>query len=99
MAYPLKIDPEAQLDLFRAYQTYETARRGLGRRFVSRVEDALDRVADNPEIHAVTYRNVRQKLVRKFPYVVCYTFEDGKVTVLAIIHGHRDPDDWKSRVE
>ena len=99
IAYPLKIEPEAQLDLFRAYRSYEDARRGLGRTFVAQLENVLDRIAENPEIHAVTYRNVRQTLVRRFPYVVCYTFEDGKVSVLAIYHGHRDPDDWKSRVE
>jgi plasmid stabilization system protein ParE len=66
---------------------------------VIRLGDALDRIAENPEIHALIYRNVRQTLVRKFPYLVCYTFEDGKVSVLAIYHGHRDPDGWKSRVD
>ena len=99
MAYPLKIEPEAQLDLLRAYHSYEDARKGLGRRFIARLEDALVRIGENPDTHAVTYRNVRQTLVRRFPYVVCYTFEEGKVSVLAIYHGHRDPNDWKSRVE
>jgi plasmid stabilization system protein ParE len=99
MAYPLKIEPEAQLDLFRAYKAYESAVRGLGRKFLIRLEATLDRIAINPEIHAAIHRNVRQALVRKFPYVVCYTFEDGKISVLAIFHGHRDPDDWKVRVE
>jgi plasmid stabilization system protein ParE len=59
MPYPLKIEPEAQLDLFRAYRSYEVAKRGLGRRFVDRLDDALDRIAKNPEIYAVTYRNGR----------------------------------------
>ena len=99
MAFPLKIEPEAELDLIRAYRSYEDARTGLGRRFVARLDDTLDRIAENPEIHALTYRNVRQTLVRKFPWVVCYTFEDGKVSVVAIYHGHRNPDDWKSRLE
>ena len=46
---------------------------------------------------AVTYRTVRQTLVRRFPYVVCYTFEAEEVCVIAVFHGHRDPSDWRSR--
>ncbi|HUE72597.1 MAG TPA: hypothetical protein VMP01_17055 [Pirellulaceae bacterium] len=48
-----------------------------------------------PELHAVVYKNVRQTLVRRFPYVVCYLFEDDKVFVVAVFHGHGDPDSWK----
>jgi plasmid stabilization system protein ParE len=99
MAYPLIIEPEAELDFFRAYRSYEDARRGLGRRFIVRLDEVFDRIAQSPEIHAVTYRNVRQTLVRTFPYVVCYSFENGIVDVLAIYHGHRDPESGKSRIE
>jgi plasmid stabilization system protein ParE len=98
MAYRLKIEPEAELDVFRAFREYEIARRGLGKRFVVRLQDVLDRIAANPEIHAITYHNVRQTLVRKFPYAVCYTLEGKTVSVLAVFHTSRNPDDWQSRV-
>jgi plasmid stabilization system protein ParE len=45
------------------------------------------------------YRQVRQTLVKRFPYVVCYVFEEGLVDVVAVLHGHRDPTDWQSRAE
>ena len=98
MTYRLKVEPEAELDVFRAFRGYETARRGLGKRFVARLQDVLERIEVNPEIHAITYRNVRQTLVRKFPYVVCYTIEGETVSVLAVFHTSRDPDNWKLRV-
>jgi toxin ParE1/3/4 len=99
MAYPLIIEPEAELDLLHAFTSYEDASAGLGRRFLRHVDAALDRIANNPEIHALIYRTVRRTLVRTFPYVVCYTFDDEQVSVLAVYHGHRDPDNWKSRLE
>jgi toxin ParE1/3/4 len=98
MAYRLKIEPEAELDLLRAYLTYEAAQHGLGRRFLSRVQDVVDRIAASPEVHAVTYMNVRQTLVRKFPYIVCYTLEGQVVNVVAVFHTSRDPKGWQSRV-
>ncbi|MCO6454381.1 MAG: hypothetical protein J5I93_03615 [Pirellulaceae bacterium] len=42
--------------------------------------------------------NVRQTLVKRFPYVVCYVFEEDRVDVIAVFHGHRDPTVWTSRV-
>jgi hypothetical protein len=99
MAYRLKIEPEAELDVFRAFRDYETMRRGLGRRFATRLQDVLGRIVVNPEIHAITFRNVRQTLVRKFPFVVCYTFEANTVSVIAVFHTSRSPEVWQLRVE
>ena len=97
MAFPLIISPEAEGDLAQAYRWYEDRRSGLGREILECVEEAFDRVRRTPEAHAVTYRTVRQTLVRRFPYVVCYTFEADEVCVIAVFHGHRDPSDWRSR--
>ena len=97
MTYPLTIEPEAKDDLERAYIWYEDRRPGLGRAFLERVEELFDRLRQTPEMHAATYRNVRQTLVKRFPYVVCYTVEAAHVYVIAVFHGHRDPEAWKSR--
>jgi hypothetical protein len=99
MAFRLKVEPEAELDLLRAFRTYESVQRGLGRRFIARLQDVIDRITVSPEIHAVTYKNVRQTLVRKFPYTVCYIFEDGVVSIIAIYHTSRDPKSWQSRID
>lgn len=98
MAFPLILEPEAEDDLGDAYRWYEEQRAGLGREFLQCVENVFDRIRRSPEMHAVTYKSVRQTLVRRFPYVVCYTFEEDSVHVVAVFHGHRDPNDWKSRM-
>jgi toxin ParE1/3/4 len=95
MSYPLIIEPEAERDLLGAFHWYESRRPGLGLDFLLRVQAVFDRISSMPELHAVVYKNLRQTLVRRFPYVACYLFEDDKVYVVAVFHGHRDPDAWK----
>jgi plasmid stabilization system protein ParE len=99
MKYQLLIQPEAEADLDEAYRWYERQRPGLGREFIEYVEAVFDRISERPELHAVVYRTVRQTLVRRFPYVVCYVFEEKRVDVLAVFHGQRDPASWKLRVD
>jgi plasmid stabilization system protein ParE len=98
MTCRLVLQPEAEADLHEAYRWYEAQCRGLGRELIECVEAAFERIRQTPEVHVAVYRNVRQTLVRRFPYVVCYVFEGGVVDVVAVFHGHRDPSVWKSRV-
>jgi hypothetical protein len=41
---------------------------------------------------------VRQALVRRFPYVVCFLIEAERISVIAVIHGRRNPRVWQSRI-
>jgi plasmid stabilization system protein ParE len=98
MTFRLVIEPEAEADLDEAYRWYEKRRPGLGVEFIECVEAVFERLRVTPELHAIVYRSVRQTLVKRFPYVVCYVFEDDVVDVIAVFHGHRDPLVWRSRV-
>lgn len=98
MTCRLVLQPSAEADLEEAYQWYEAQCRGLGRELIECVEAAFERIRQSPELHAVAYRNVRQTLVRRFPYVICYVLDGDVVDVLAVFHGHRDPGVWKARV-
>jgi plasmid stabilization system protein ParE len=98
MSYPLEITPEAEADIKQAYSWYESQHIGLGQNFLTCLEQVIVRISRSPEIHAITYRHVRQTLLRKFPYVVCYVFENDRVEVIAVFHGRRDPMNWQIRV-
>jgi plasmid stabilization system protein ParE len=98
MKYRLVLQPEAEADLEAAYRWHEKQRVGLGAELIACVEAVFDRIRHSPESHAPIYRNVRQTLVKRFPYVVCYVFEDDRVDVVAVFHGHRDPAAWMPRV-
>jgi plasmid stabilization system protein ParE len=99
MKYSLEISPEAEADISQAYSWYETQQVGLGRRFLASLDNVFERISNSPEIHAATYRSVRQTLTHKFPYIVCYLFEANKIDVIAVFHGNRDPKSWQIRVK
>jgi plasmid stabilization system protein ParE len=98
MTYRLIVAPEAEAELAGACDWYDERRTGLGRELLSCIDDAMERIQRDPLAFAVTYKNVRQSLVRRFPYVICYTFDGHTVNVSAVFHGHRDPNEWKRRL-
>jgi plasmid stabilization system protein ParE len=98
MSYNLIIEPEAELDLEEAVNWYNQQRPGLGREFIECVDEVVHRIRDNPETHPVTHRSARLALIKRFPFVVCYTFEDNTVFVMAVFHGHRHPNVWQDRL-
>jgi len=99
VTYRLVIQPEAEADLNEAYRWYKNQHFGLGGELIECVEAVFERICETPESHAVVYKMVRQALVKRFPYVVCYVFDQDHLDVMAVFHGHRDPAAWKSRVD
>ncbi len=93
----LLIRPEAEAEIEEAYHWYESQRGGLGSDFLLCVEEGLQKIRKNPEMNPVVYRNVRRLLIHRFPYGIFYTARQDTATVLAVFHGHRDPEEWKSR--
>lgn len=45
----------------------------------------------------MVWKDVRFCRTRRFPYVVYYRVKADRVEVLAVLHGRRDPADWKRR--
>lgn len=89
--------PEAQADADGAYHHYEQAKIGLGDRFLERLHERVEAIRDNPEMYGVLRDDVRAAPLHKFPYVVYYRIEAGAVVILAVPHGHRDPQVWMRR--
>lgn len=53
---PLSIEPEAEADLLEAYEWYEKQRTGLGVEFIGCVDDALESISRQPELHAQVFK-------------------------------------------
>ncbi|SHE89457.1 Plasmid stabilization system protein ParE [Desulfacinum infernum DSM 9756] len=93
----LVIRPEAERDIQEAYLWYEKRREGLGEDFLLCVEEGLSKIMRSPHMYPVVYRGVRRLLVRRFPYGIFYVIREELISVLAVLHGHRDPDRWRQR--
>ena len=90
--------PAARQDFLDASAWYEERRPGLGDRFATSVERALETVAKSPELFPVVHHDIRRALVRPFPYGVFYRIRGDTIHVLAVLHGRRDPTIWQSRL-
>jgi toxin ParE1/3/4 len=97
MTLPLRLLPEARAEFDDATDWYETHQSGLGVDFVAKVGTVFKRIAANPKIHAIVYKDVRKAVVDRFPYVVRYQEEPHEVIVISVFHTSRNPDVWKSR--
>ncbi|MBX3434677.1 MAG: type II toxin-antitoxin system RelE/ParE family toxin [Pirellulales bacterium] len=87
--WPIQFEPEAEADLRHAIQWYDGCREGLGREFVQRVDQALQTIAVNTRLFAESYGPVRQALVDRFLYSICFEIIGSRVHVLAVLHARR----------
>lgn len=92
------VRPEAEDDLANARAWYEGRQAGLGDEFIEQVDAAFARIQRMPLVPAVTHRNARRVLLKRFPYAVFYHVDDDQITVLAVYHTSRDPRGWQSRL-
>ena len=57
----------AEADVAKARQWYERREAGLGDRFVGHVEQAVERIAENPYIYQPVIEDVRRANVPRYP--------------------------------
>ena|ERR1700681_4280615 len=97
MSLPLVINPEAERDLDEAKTWYNGQRAGLGDDFLECVDEALDQIRQWPKLSRKVFRDLRRKLVRRFPYGIFFRIDDDQITVVAVYHCKRDPRGWQER--
>jgi hypothetical protein len=78
---------------------YEQQELGLGRRLLDEVAHIVERIAEDPMLWRERDGGYRRVNCPVFPYFVAYIIRKQKVVIIAVGHGHRKPDYWKSRVE
>ena len=98
MSAPVIIRPEAEEDIQTTHDALEQVQTGLGRRFVGRLREVLERVESTPELYGVVWQDVRAVRVKQFRYVLYYVVFSDRVEVIAVLHGARDPSVWQSRL-
>ena len=76
---------------------YEAQRPGLGAEFLEEVHAAAGRAREAPGLFPQIHGAMRRVLLRRFPYILVVEENGDEIVVLACIHGHRDPEVWRSR--
>ena len=98
MTYKIKISKEAEFDLDEAYEWYKAQVNELGSEFIRVVDRNLALVQQNPLAYPTVFRNVRRKLLPRFPYGLFYIVENDIIFVLACFHVKRNPQQWQRRL-
>jgi plasmid stabilization system protein ParE len=88
----------AQVELEEATQYYENQRAGLGEEFAQEVEKALDRISKFPRAWTDLGEGVRRCRTNRFPYGLVYIIENEVISIVAVMHLHREPGYWKDRL-
>lgn len=93
MSYFIEVSPVAQDEFIESFDWYNQQQEGLGDRFAVYVEKRLEEIASNPERYAIKKKDIRETLVKIFPFIIVYRIDmiQNKVFILHIFHAKRRP--------
>jgi hypothetical protein len=95
---PIRFHPEAEAEMISAAVFYETKQKDLGKRFLTSVQNALNKIQVNPLLYQEIDDGVRRCLTMTFPFGVVFRIMPEQYVIIAVMHLHRAPGYWKSRV-
>ncbi|MBS3943516.1 MAG: type II toxin-antitoxin system RelE/ParE family toxin [Dethiobacter sp.] len=98
MTVKVLIRLEAEQDIADAAVWYEAQQHGLGHKFLDEIHAMLFKIAESPLIYPIVYKNTRRAFIRRFPFGVYYWVENLEIVVMAVMHGSRNPRNWKNRI-
>ena len=91
--------PEAQRELLDTAVWYDGRREGLGDEFSDAVSDKVVEICRPPERFPIVYDDIRQAILRRFPYVVYFRLVGERVLVVSVFHASRDTESLWARLD
>jgi plasmid stabilization system protein ParE len=91
--------PEAYDEMIQSARFFEGRSEGLGVDFLAAVEEMTRRIERTPEAGPVDRANIRKRLVAGFPFTILYEIQSDRIFIAAVMHQHRRPYYWRSRLE
>lgn len=94
---PVRFHSEAEAEMIHAAVWYEQQQQDLGERFLSSVQDGVNRIKINPRLYPVVEGSARRCLLQTFPFSIVFEIKPDALVVIAVMHHRRNPDYWKTR--
>ena len=95
MSEGLILLPRAVDDIALATNWSDSKEHGLGTRFESAMRSCLESIEHFPESFPLVYRDVRQAMLKHFPYGTYFRIVDSTVFVHRVIHHSRHQRTWQ----
>jgi toxin ParE2 len=89
----------AQAEYDEAVAYYDSQQPGLSAQFADEVKHALQKILQYPEAWAPISQRTRRCQTHKIPYGIIYRMRGDVLLVIAVMHLHREPRTWKSRLK
>lgn len=86
----------AQRELLAAIRYYEIQQPGLGAELLTELDKALTFMQRHPEGSPFKDKKVRQRPLRRFPFMLFYAVRRDDLIVLSVAHTHRKPRRWET---
>ena len=99
MKYELEIGRGVHLEIAEHRAFWEELQTGIGRRVVTEIYDAIDRIREHPLLFPARYGERRAALTKRFKYKVIYQIKnETTVRILTVRHPRQHPTSWMSRL-
>lgn len=82
----------ALTDLKEAKDWYRHQSIGLDYEFLNCVEEATDRIKENPDLYPIVYKNLHRTLLKRFPFSIFYLIEQDKVYIISVFDNRQNPN-------
>jgi plasmid stabilization system protein ParE len=89
---------EAEQEFLEAALYYENQAKGLGKKLMAEVYEAIESMVDFPENAQKLTANVRRKLLKRYPFGILYRIDDHEIVIVAIMNLKRKPFYWLNRI-
>ena len=88
----------AEREFFEAIDYLNSEGEGLGYEFAIEVQRTIERIIQYPNAWHQLSKRTRRCRTKRFPYSIIYQIRPNLILIIAVMHMHRDPIHWKSRL-
>jgi toxin ParE1/3/4 len=97
MRLRVEFHPSARNEFEVAYNWYRRRSEAVAQRFLLDVEQALERVSEEPNLGPPYINSCCRFVCRRFPFLIVYRVRGSALLVVAVAHGRRRPGYWRHR--
>ena len=97
MGYQIEVTEAAEVDAEIIYDWYEEQSEDLGEKFILALQDAKQKIQENPFAYAIWHKEIRRFILKPFSYKLYYRIKNNLITIFLIAHTKRSNKFLKNR--
>ena len=87
----IQLSTKAILEFEESWAWYEEQQEGLGDKFEIQLLTKLTEIQKNPNRYPNKEKKYREAILKKYPFIIIYYFNEEEIIVTSIFHTSRNP--------